>query len=210
MKDIIGSLPHRGAAVLIDEVLEITQNTATGLKTFREEDRAFEGHFPGLPIVPGVLILDALAQLSGLISFKGIAFLASVSSLRFFRQVRPNEAILLSAKQDTRTPTAAQFRVEAFVNGQHVLKGSIVLGGGTDYTVPAAKRPQEEHTMKLVGVGTYEVLEDEKGRPTVRISGHLLKTGEVFRTVLNDSHDIVKAVGRSQPAKERKPLAEAF
>lgn len=131
MKDIIECLPHRGAAVLIDEILEITPTSATARKTFSEEDRAFEGHFPGLPIVPGVLIIDALAQLSGLVSFTGIAFLASITSVRFFRPVRPNEPITLSSVQEARTEKAAQFRVEASVNGQVVLKGLIALGGGT-------------------------------------------------------------------------------
>jgi len=61
-------------------------------------------------------------------------------------------------------------------------------------------------TMKLLGVGTYEVLEDDNGKPSIRIKGHILKSSEVFEQVLDASSEIVKAVSQNQPTKQRKLL----
>jgi len=126
---LLESLPHKGAAVLIDRVLEINGRQATALKTFPEGDRAFDGHFPSQPVVPGVIVVDALAQLSGLISFTGVAYLAMIWRMKFLRPIQPNEQIVLVSTQTTRLGSAAQFLVEARVNGELAVSGTIALAG---------------------------------------------------------------------------------
>ena len=111
---------------------------AAATRTFPSGDRIFEGHLPGRPIVPGVILLEALAQLSALVLLDGdpavgrvMGFLAGVARLRFYRRVGPDERVDLVSRLDRRLGSAAQFDVEASVGGERVLRGQITVGGIT-------------------------------------------------------------------------------
>lgn len=104
-KEIAKILPHRYPFLLVDRILEINleENEILGLKNVTVNEPFFQGHFPGVPIMPGVLILEALAQTGGvLVHQKGyvkkIAVLLNVSNAKFRKPVMPGDTLLLHAK----------------------------------------------------------------------------------------------------------------
>ncbi len=104
-KDIEKILPHRYPFLLVDRILEINleENEILGLKNVTVNEPFFQGHFPGVPIMPGVLILEALAQTGGvLVHQKGytkkIAVLLNVAGAKFRKPVLPGDALLLHVK----------------------------------------------------------------------------------------------------------------
>lgn len=104
-RDIEQILPHRYPFLLVDRILEINleENEIVGLKNVTVNEPFFQGHFPGVPIMPGVLILEALAQTGGvLVHQKGyvkkIAVLLNVTNAKFRKPVLPGDALLLYVK----------------------------------------------------------------------------------------------------------------
>lgn len=104
VKEIAKILPHRYPFLLVDKIvsLNLEDNTIVGQKNVTVNERFFEGHFPGVPIMPGVLILEALAQTGGiLVHQKGhhekIALLMSVNNAKFRRPVVPGDVLMLHA-----------------------------------------------------------------------------------------------------------------
>ncbi len=104
-KEIEDILPHRYPFLLVDRILEINleENEILGLKNVTVNEPFFQGHFPGVPIMPGVLILESLAQTGGvLVHQKGytkkIAVLLNVVGAKFRKPVLPGDALLLHVK----------------------------------------------------------------------------------------------------------------
>ena len=106
--DIKRYLPHREPFLFIDEVVDIKDNEIIHAKKIISEDEYFlKGHFPGNPIFPGVIIIEALGQASGILGFTtmnktpeegSIYVLAGVDKVRFRRRVRPGDTIDLFSK----------------------------------------------------------------------------------------------------------------
>lgn len=101
---------------------------------FDAQDPMFAGHFPENPIVPGVIITEALAQAAGIAAASGYAeterpifLLSAIRTMKFPRAVRPDEAIELRAEKIAATEELLQFKVEARVNGAAVAEGQLVL-----------------------------------------------------------------------------------
>jgi 3-hydroxyacyl-[acyl-carrier-protein] dehydratase len=123
-------LPHREPFVFIDQVTELVAGErAAATKRFSVLDPMFRGHFPGEPIVPGVILTEALAQLSGIVAgHAGRALrLAAIKSMKFPSAARPDEAIILQAKFSGAVGGLIQCAVEARVEGRLVADGIIVL-----------------------------------------------------------------------------------
>jgi len=123
-------LPHREPFIFVDEVLALAQGeSAECRKVFALEEPFFRGHFPGDPLVPGVILAEALAQTAGLAAGQpGKAFrLSAIRGMKFLRAVRPNEEILLSAKKLAVVGGLWQFEVVSRVAGQPVAEGVVVL-----------------------------------------------------------------------------------
>ena len=123
-------LPHREPFIFVDEVLALAQGeSAECRKVFAPEEPFFRGHFPGDPLVPGVILAEALAQTAGLAAGQpGKAFrLSAIRGMKFLRAVRPNEEILLSAKKLAVAGALWQFEVVSRVAGQPVAEGVVVL-----------------------------------------------------------------------------------
>ncbi|MWC29828.1 3-hydroxyacyl-ACP dehydratase FabZ [Paenibacillus sp. MMS18-CY102] len=100
IKEII---PHRYPFLLVDRVLEMDEGKrAVGIKNVTMNEPYFVGHFPGYPVMPGVLIVEALAQVGGIAMSSGesndnkIGLLTGIDSCRFKRQVTPGDQLLLT------------------------------------------------------------------------------------------------------------------
>lgn len=123
-------LPHRPPFVFVDTVHEIEAGTsARGAKTFTESDPMFAGHFPGNPLVPGVILTEALAQMAGLAAGQdGRHFLLSaIRSMKFPEAARPGEQITLTAAKTGSMGGLWMFETRATVDGRVVAEGVIVL-----------------------------------------------------------------------------------
>jgi 3-hydroxyacyl-[acyl-carrier-protein] dehydratase len=125
-------LPHREPFIFVDEVLELTPGeSAVCSKSFSVEEPFFRGHFPGDPIVPGVILTEALAQASGIAAGRaGIrrSFrLSAIRQMKFLRAVRPGETIRLKVEKRGEIGGLLQFSGAAEVEGATVAEGILVL-----------------------------------------------------------------------------------
>lgn len=130
MDPISLGLPHRPPFVFVESVDKLeTGLLAECSKTFRGSETFFEGHFPGNAIVPGVLLVEGMAQTAG-IAVGGpqkLFLLTAIRSMKFLRSVRPEEPIGFSARKLGDVGGLVQCAVEARV-GQHlVAEGQIIL-----------------------------------------------------------------------------------
>lgn len=92
-------LPHRSPFLFVDHIQEANEERIVGTRTFPEDEPFFAGHFPGYPVVPGVVLVESMAQCGGAgIKQLGtigdkLFFLASVNNVKFRRQVRPGDTL---------------------------------------------------------------------------------------------------------------------
>lgn len=123
-------LPHRYPFLLVDRVLEcVPGETLTAIKNVSVNEPFFTGHFPEQPIMPGVLIIEALAQATGLLGFRTMSeepsedvlyMLVGIDNVRFKRQVIPGDQLVLKAKVERRSKVVWKFSCEALVDDQTV------------------------------------------------------------------------------------------
>lgn len=128
-------LPHRPPFVFVDRVTALEAGKrACGTKCFSPEEPFFRGHFPGDPLVPGVILTEALAQVAGLVAQRPGLRLAAIRSMKFLAPVRPGEVIELSAEQAGASRGESGglwlFSVVASVAGKPVAEGMLVLAEG--------------------------------------------------------------------------------
>lgn len=108
IQEILQHLPHRYPFLMIDRVTAFTAGESlTGYKNVTYNEPFFTGHFPERPVMPGVLILEAMAQATGLLAFRTVErgakreslyFLVGIDKARFKRPVEPGDQLILSAK----------------------------------------------------------------------------------------------------------------
>ncbi|MFQ3620277.1 MAG: 3-hydroxyacyl-ACP dehydratase FabZ [Spirochaetales bacterium] len=99
MKDIKDLLPHREPFLYVDRLEKVSKEEIIGYRVYTDNEYFFRGHFPGYPVVPGVILIETMAQTGGAgikaLDLVGDAlfFLATVEKAKFRRQVRPNEEV---------------------------------------------------------------------------------------------------------------------
>lgn len=132
IKEISKILPHRYPFLLVDRVLhlDLEENTIIGQKNVTANEQFFQGHFPGAPIMPGVLILEALAQTGGiLVHQKGqshkIAVLLNINNAKFRRPVVPGDVLMLHAMGQHLSNKGGKIQAKALVNDQLAVEAEI-------------------------------------------------------------------------------------
>jgi 3-hydroxyacyl-[acyl-carrier-protein] dehydratase len=118
------AIPHRPPMLLVDEIVSRTEDTIVTKKTFRPEEFFLQGHYPGQPIVPGVILCEATVQsgavlLSSLTTgASGVPVLTRMNEVKFRRVVRPGETIEMTVKLNERLGDAYFLTGTAKVDGQ--------------------------------------------------------------------------------------------
>ena len=132
VKDIIKILPHRYPFLLVDKIIEIDmeKGTIVGQKNVTINEAFFQGHFPDAPIMPGVLILESLAQAGGvLVHLKGhlekIAVLLNVNNAKFRHPVRPGDVLMLKCEGLHFSSKGGRVKAQAFVNDKIAVEAEI-------------------------------------------------------------------------------------
>lgn len=128
-------LPHRPPFVFVREVVACEPGKSVNATTvFEAAEPMFAGHFPGNPIVPGVILTEALAQAAGIAAASGYAdaarpvfLLSAIRTMKFFRAVKPGEQVALRAEKIGATESLFQFTVSATVGGMKAAEGQLVL-----------------------------------------------------------------------------------
>ena len=133
--DIRKLIPHREPMLLIDEIYDIKKLfSATAVVNVKKDSFFVQGHFPGNPVMPGVLILEALAQASGILGFKtmnktpeegSIYVFAGVDKARFRKRVGPEDVIDLFSEVVNEKKGIWKFETRAEVEGQVVCSATI-------------------------------------------------------------------------------------
>ena len=128
-------LPHRPPFVFVRKLIACDPGVSAECETeFSRDDPMFAGHFPGDPLVPGVILTEALAQTAGIAAASGHEknaeprfLLSAIRQMKFLHAVRPGERIILRARKVGAVEQLLQFEVEALVDGQQVAAGQLVL-----------------------------------------------------------------------------------
>jgi 3-hydroxyacyl-[acyl-carrier-protein] dehydratase len=128
IEEIRKFLPHRYPFLLVDRVVECNPGEdIVAIKNVSVNEPHFTGHFPNQAIMPGVLIIEALAQATGLLGFRTMSeepsddilyMLVGVDNVRFKRQVVPGDQLVLKAKVERRSKAIWKFSCEASVDGE--------------------------------------------------------------------------------------------
>ncbi|MFQ3199806.1 MAG: 3-hydroxyacyl-[acyl-carrier-protein] dehydratase [Zhongshania sp.] len=129
-------LPQRFPFLLVDRVLELTLGESiVAIKNVTGNENFFNGHFPDLPIMPGVLIIEAMAQAAGILGFKtldkrpsegSIYMFAGVDKARFKRQVVPGDQLVLKAQYVSDSRGLWKFHCQAFVDDKLACSATIL------------------------------------------------------------------------------------
>ncbi len=128
-EDPLSRLPHGISFQFVDRILEmIPGKRVVALKNVSVDDPNLQGHFPGNPLMPGVLLVEAMVQTAGLLLPEGSsAVLAQIKEARFRRPVVPGDQVRIEAEQGTGLGSLRRFTLQAGVDGTPVAEAEIVL-----------------------------------------------------------------------------------
>jgi len=133
MEEILNAIPHRPPFLFVDKIVELTENKIKTTKVISPDEPFFQGHFPGNPIMPGVLICESIFQAAGILLSNilggvggGTPVLTRISNAKFKNIVRPGDLLELQAE------------VVETVSNASFMKGSASVAGKTAVTVEFA------------------------------------------------------------------------
>jgi 3-hydroxyacyl-[acyl-carrier-protein] dehydratase len=133
---ILRKLPHRYPILLVDRVLELEKNVRIkALKNVTINEPFFMGHFPSRPVMPGVLMLEALAQAAALLSFESlemdpgddtVVYFVGIDGARFKRPVEPGDQLVLEASIDHAKAGIYKYKTRASVDGETAVEAELM------------------------------------------------------------------------------------
>jgi beta-hydroxyacyl-ACP dehydratase FabZ len=149
VQEIRDILPHRFPMLLVDRIVEMAADRIVGIKNVTVNEPFFTGHFPDFPVMPGVLIVEAMAQVAGVLVLKSIpdrhsklVLLASVEEAKFRRPVVPGDQLRIEMTVTRAKASVAKMRGVATVDGK-VVAEAIVMCKLQDKIVPEKKSIEE-------------------------------------------------------------------
>ncbi len=132
--EIQGLIPHRYPFLLVDRIDELEPGVrAVGVKNVTQNEPFFQGHFPGYPVMPGVLIIEALAQVGAVGVLAGgehrdkLALFAGIDGVRFRRQVLPGDVLTLEVEIERLKGRAGRGKGRATVGGERVCEAGLMF-----------------------------------------------------------------------------------
>ena len=131
IRDLTRILPHRYPFLLVDRVVELTETRAVGVKNVTINEPFFQGHFPGQPVMPGVLLIEAAAQVTGAMLLGNrqhsgkLAYLLGVDGFKFRKTVVPGDQVVIETEALRVKERTGQARVKATVDNHVVCQGML-------------------------------------------------------------------------------------
>ena len=124
IEEILELLPHRFPFLLVDRVLDFEEGRfLRAVKNVSVNEPFFQGHFPGKPIFPGVLILEAMAQATGILAFKSVG---KLDEARFKRPVVPGDQMIMEVTFEKTRRGLTRFKGVALVDGKVVCEATMM------------------------------------------------------------------------------------
>lgn len=138
---ILKYLPHRYPFLLVDRILELVPNEyIVGLKNVTINEPFFVGHFPGRPVMPGVLIIEAMAQVGGVMAYESVPearnrliYFMSLDKVKFRNPVLPGDSLIMKLENIHRGSRAWKMSGKAFVNDKLMVQAELTAAVGVDY-----------------------------------------------------------------------------
>lgn len=133
IKEILNLLPHRYPFLLVDKILEQEENKIIGVKNVTINEPFFQGHFPEYPVMPGVLIIEAMAQTGGILMFskeenKGkIPLFAGIDKARFKKPVYPGDQLKIKVEIIKMIKGIGKAKAEAYVDDNLVASAELMF-----------------------------------------------------------------------------------
>ncbi len=133
ISEILAVMPHRYPFLLIDRVLEMDEKTIRAIKNVTINEPHFLGHFPGVPVMPGVLIVEAMAQAGGFLLLSQmddredkLIYFAGIDKCRFRKPVVPGDQLIFEVEMVAKRSTFAKIRGRALVDGVVVCEAEMM------------------------------------------------------------------------------------
>ncbi|MCP4404800.1 MAG: 3-hydroxyacyl-ACP dehydratase FabZ [bacterium] len=134
IQDIQKCLPHRYPFLLVDRILDIGEDYAVGIKNVTINEPFFQGHFPGVPVMPGVLIIEALAQVSGVFFLHKlddeqdrITYFAGINNAKFRKPVTPGDQLRMEIKITRMRKTSLKVHGTAYIGQELAAEADLLL-----------------------------------------------------------------------------------
>ncbi len=134
VNQIMAILPHRYPFLLVDRVVELEELRAVGVKSVTINEPYFQGHFPGHPVMPGVLQLEAMAQVASIVMMRRtenegkIGYFMSADSVKFRKPVFPGDTLFINVEMTRAKRNLGKASCQCTVNGEVVSEGELLFG----------------------------------------------------------------------------------